>query len=83
MEVVKTILTIAYIIMCLLIVILTFLQKKGQEGVSGAIMGSSSSENFYEKNKGRTREGSLNKWTIIMGIVFVVLTIGLGILYVM
>ena len=47
--------------------------------MSGAIVGSSSSGNFYEKNKGRTKEGSLKKWTIIFGIIFAILTIVLGI----
>lgn len=82
MEIVKTILTIVYMMVCLSIIVLTFLQKKGQAGLSGAIAGSSSSDNFYEKNKGRTKEGSLKKWTIIMGTVFALLTVGLGILYV-
>ncbi len=59
------------------------MQKKGQAGLSGAITGSSSSENFYEKNKGRTKEGSLRKWTIIQGVVFAVMSILLSILYVM
>lgn len=82
MEIVKTILTIVYMMVCLSIIVLTFLQKKGQAGLSGAIAGSSSSDNFYEKNKGRTKEGALKKWTIIMGTVFALLTVGLGILYV-
>ena len=85
MDIVKYILGAIYIIVCLAIVILTLLQKKGQEGLSGAIIGSAASAgsgNFYEKNKGRTKEGSLKKWTVIMGITFVVLTIILGIVYV-
>lgn len=83
MEIVKTVLTIIYIVVCLAIIVLTFLQKKEQAGLSGAIVGSSSSENFYEKNKGRTKEGSLKRWTVIMGVAFAVLTIALGIVYVM
>ena len=83
MEIVKIILTIIYIVVCVSIIILTFMQKKGQAGLSGAIAGSSSSENFYEKNKGRTKEGSLRKWTIIQGVVFGVLSILLSIIYVM
>ena len=83
MDILKIILTIIYIVVCISIIILTFMQKKGQAGLSGAIAGSSSSENFYEKNKGRTKEGSLRKWTKIMGITFAVLTIVLGIVYVM
>ena len=35
----------------------------------------------YEKNKGRTKEGKQKRWTIILAIVFAILTIVLGILY--
>ena len=85
MDIVKYVLGAFYIIVCLAIIILTLLQKKGQEGLSGAIVGSATSAgsgNFYEKNKGRTKEGSLKKWTVIMGIVFVILTLTLGVTYV-
>jgi preprotein translocase subunit SecG len=58
------------------------IQSKEDAGASGAIVGGSSSDSFYEKNKGRTKEGMLKKWTIILGIVFAILTIALGILYV-
>ena len=43
-------------------------------------MGGSSSS-FYEKNKGKTKEGMLKKWTIILGITFAVLSIGLSLVY--
>ena len=56
------------------------MQSKDDEGASGAVVGGASSS-FYEKNKGRTKEGMLKKWTIILGIAFVILTIVLGILY--
>ena len=85
MDIVKYVLGAFYIIVCLAIIILTLLQKKGQEGLSGAIVGSATSAGsgkFYEKNKGRTKEGSLKKWTVIMGIVFVILTLTLGVIYV-
>ena len=81
MEIVKYIIVGIYVIVCLIVIILAMLQSKGNTGASAAIVGSSSSENFYEKNKGRTREGKMKKWTIILGIVFVLLTIGLGIIY--
>lgn len=83
MEIIKIIVTIIYILVCLSIIVLTFMQKKGQPGLSGAIAGSSSTENFYDKNKGRTKEGSLRKWTVRMGITFAILTVLLGIIYVM
>ena len=41
-----------------------------------------SANNFYEKNKGRTTEGKMKRATIILMIVFAVLTFALGIIYV-
>ena len=78
----KTFLTIIYVIVCLVLIVISLMQSKDDQGASGTIVGGSSS-NFYEKNKGRTKEGMLKKWTIILGIVFIVLTIALGIVYMM
>ena len=61
---------------------LTLKQDKGDEGLSSTITGAGA-DNFYEQNKGKTREGRMKKWTVILGIVFVLLTIGLGTIYVM
>lgn len=80
MDILKNIVTVVYVINCLVLIVICLMQSKDDEGASGAIVGGSSSS-FYEKNKGRTKEGRLKKWTIILGIVFVVLTIVLGILY--
>lgn len=79
-DVLKTIVTIIYVINCLVLIVICLMQSKEDEGASGTIVGGASSS-FYEKNKGKTKEGRLKKWTIILGIVFVVLTIILGILY--
>lgn len=74
----KTLLTIIYVIVCIILIVLSFIQSKDDQGASETIVGGTSS-NFYEKNKGRTKEGKLKKWTIILGIVFIVLTVVLGI----
>lgn len=81
MEVLKYILIAVYSIVCLALIIVAMMQSKDDGGMSGAVVGSSSN-NFYEKNKGRTREGKLKKWTIILGVIFAVLTIVLSIMYV-
>lgn len=83
MSVLKSILTVIYVINCLVLIVICLMQSKDDEGASGTIVGGSSSNSFYEKNKGRTKEGRLKRITIILGIVFIVLTIGLGILYMM
>lgn len=80
MEIIRTILTVIYFIVALAVIILATIQSKDDAGLSSTITGSSTN-NFYEKNKGRTKEGKQKRWTIILSIVFVVLTIVLGILY--
>ena len=81
MEILKYILIGIYILVCLVLIVLAMVQSKEDAGASGAIVGGSS-DSFYEKNKGKTKEGMLKKWTIILGIAFAILTVTLGILYV-
>ena len=77
----KYILLGIYLIVCVVLIILAMIQTKDGQGASSTITGSSTN-NFYEKNKGRTKEGKLKRLTIILGIVFALLAIILGILYV-
>ena len=80
MGIAKWILIVIYLIVALAIVVLTLIQSKEDAGLSSTITGSSTN-NFFEKNKGRTKEGKQKKWTVILSIVFAVLTIVLAILY--
>ena len=81
MQTLKYIITVLYILNCLALIIVTMMQNRDSKGASGTIVGSSTN-NFYEKNKTRTREGKLKKWTIILGIAFVIVTIALSIIYI-
>ena len=81
MEIVTNILIGIYLLICLVLIVLILKQGKDDSGASGTIVGGSSN-NFYEKNKGRTKEGKLKRWTIILGSVFAVLTIALSIMYI-
>ena len=80
MEIVKYILIAVYMIVCIALVILVTKQSKEDSGASGTIVGASAN-NFYEKNKGRTAEGKMKRATIILMVVFAILTLALGILY--
>lgn len=80
MEIVRTILTVIYFIVSLTVIVLALIQTKEDSGMSSTITGSSTS-NFYEKNKGRTKEGKQKRLMITGSIVFAILTIVLGILY--
>lgn len=81
MQVAKVILIVVDFIICISLTILAMMQSKDDAGLSSTITGSSTN-NFFEKNKGRTREGKLKRWTIILGITFVVVTIILSIIYI-
>ena len=81
MQIIKMILVVVDLIICLAITILAVIQSKEDEGLSSTITGSSTN-NFFEKNKGRTKEGKQKKWTIILGIAFVIISIVLSILYI-
>ena len=81
MQIVKIILIVVDLIICLALTILAMVQSKDDAGLSSTISGSSTN-NFFEKNKGRTKEGKQKRWTIILGIAFVIVTIALSIIYI-
>ena len=81
MEIAKTILIAIYVVVALALIILTLIQTKEDAGLSSTITGSSTN-NIYEKNKGRTKEGKQKRWTVILAVVFAILTIALGIVYI-
>lgn len=80
MQIIKGILTVIYFIISIVLIILIMLQSKDDAGMSATITGSSSS-NFFEQNKGRTKEGKQKRWTIILAVAFVVVGIALSIIY--
>lgn len=81
MTTVKYIVTTLYIIICIALIIVATIQTKDANGASEAITGSSTS-NFYEKNKGRTKEGKMKKMTVVLGVLFIITSVALGVLYV-
>lgn len=80
MEVIRTILTVIYFVIAVVVIVLALIQTKDDAGLSQTITGSSTN-NFYEKNKGRTKEGKQKRMMVISSIVFGILTVVLGILY--
>ena len=80
MQVLKIILMIIDIVVAFALIGITLMQHKDDPGLSSTITGAAAN-NFLDKNKGRTKEGKLKKWTIILGVIFAVLTIVLNIVY--
>ena len=80
MEIAKKILIVVYFIVSLIVIILALIQAKEDQGLSSTITGSST-DNFYEKNKGRTKEGKQKRVLVTLTVVFFILTVALGIIY--
>ena len=72
MEILKTVLTVLFIIISLVIIVVILLQEGKTQGL-GAISGAADS--YWGKNKGRSMEGMLVKGTRICVILFLVLAI--------
>lgn len=67
------------LIASIIIVVLVMLQQSKQAGLSGAIAGGA--DTFFGKNKGRTMEAKLVKYTKIIAIVFMVVSLAAVILF--
>ncbi len=80
MQIIKGILTGIFLLICVVLTILVMSQSKEDAGMSATITGSSSN-NFFEQNKGRTKEGKQKRWTIILAVAFVIVGIALSIIY--
>ena len=80
MEIIKNILLVIYGIVTVALIIVTLIQSKESTGVTSTITGSSTN-NFYNQNKGRTKEGRMKRWTITLGVLFAVLAVVLSIFY--
>ncbi|MDO5540776.1 MAG: preprotein translocase subunit SecG [Eubacteriales bacterium] len=72
MGVLRIILTIIFIIDCIALTVLVLMQEGKQAGL-GSIGGLS--ETYWGKNKGRSMEGALVKFTKALAIGFIVLAV--------
>ncbi len=66
---------ILHIILSIILVVVVLFQSGKQAGLSGSIAGGS--ETFFGKNKGRTIDAILEKWTSVVAIAFLVTSIAL------
>lgn len=66
------------IVSSLVIIVVVLMQQSREAGLSGAISGAA--DTFFGKNKGRTVEAKLEKFTKYFGIFFFVLVLAATIL---
>jgi len=68
-----TVVRVIHLILSLVLIAVVLLQSGKAQGLSGAIAGGS--ETFFGKNKGRTIDAILEKWTSVVAIAFLVTSI--------
>ncbi len=83
MEIARNIITVVYLIVCAVLIIMTLLQNKENNNSMEDIAENPRANKYFDKNKSRTKTGRIQKNTIIVGVIFAILTIVLGILYVL
>ena len=76
MAVLKTVLTVVFIIICIALTVIILLPEGKSAGL-GAISGAA--DTYWGKNKGRSMEGMLVKVTRVLVILFLLISIVLNI----
>lgn len=67
---------VIYIAVCVGLITVILMQKKRSAGGLGAVTGGmSDSQTYWDKNKGRSLEGALEKYSKILGAVFMILSL--------
>lgn len=72
---IRTVCTVLFIIVCLALIVVVLMQE-GKNAGFGSLSGQVDS--YVRKNHGRTREGKLERATVILGILFFAIAIGLS-----
>ena len=76
-----TAVAVAYFIIAVALVVVIMAQEKKSSGLGGGMSGMGSApQTYWDKNKGRSLEGTLHRYTKILGALFIILSIVLTIL---
>lgn len=76
MAALRIVVTILYIIICIGLVVLVLMQEGKSAGLTGSISGAA--ETYWGKNKGRSMEGTLERITTVLAVLFIVISVILG-----
>lgn len=68
----KTALTVALIIDCVLLMIVILMQEGKENGLTGSLTGST--DTYWAKNKGHSKNAVIKKVTVVLAVLFFVLS---------
>ncbi|MCC8139910.1 MAG: preprotein translocase subunit SecG, partial [Lachnospiraceae bacterium] len=75
MQILRYVLMAIFVLICIVATVLVLMQEGKSDGL-GALAGAA--ETYWGKNKGRSMEGAIAKWTKILLVLFFVLAIVLN-----
>lgn len=77
MNILGIILTIIFCVVCVSLIVIILLQSSRNAGLSGTVSGMG--ETYWGKNKANSIEGKLEKYTKLLGAVFIILAVILNV----
>lgn len=77
MSALKVVVTIIYVLICIALVVVVLMQEGKSAGL-GAISGAA--DTYWGKNKGRSMEGALDKFTKGLAVGFILLSVVLNLI---
>lgn len=79
MSVLFIILSIVLFLICIAINVMILMQSKKSAGLSAGVTGMGQGDTYWDKNKKRSLEGKLERYTKIGGAVFMLLSLMLNV----
>lgn len=73
MEVLRTVVTVIFVLICIALTVLVLMQEGKSAGLGGTISGVA--DTYWGKNKGRSMEGKLEKFTKLLAFLFLILAV--------
>ena len=67
----RTGLTIAFIVVCVLLSIVILMQEGKENGLTGTLTGST--DTYWAKNKGHSKDAMIKKITVVLAVLFFLL----------
>ena len=72
-------LSVLQCVVAFFLIVVVLQQSKSASGMtSSAIVGSGDNQSYWSQNKGRSKESKLARTTVILGVIFFIVTIALG-----
>lgn len=72
----RTVGTVLFIVVCIALIVVVLMQEGKSAGFGGSLSGQVDS--YVRKNHGRTREGKLERATIVLAVLFFAIAIALN-----